>query len=67
MGLFAKRLLADARPANVASNYTFVIGHASHLLFRLRHEHVVRDLEQLRDSVPGVVAANGAPWREQRL
>ena len=68
MSLFAKRLLADVlEPAEARAHKTLTFYSISHLLLRMRLQHVVGDLEQLRDSVPGVVAAVGASWREHWL
>ena len=68
MSLFAKRLLADVlEPAEARAHLTFIFLIISHNIFRMRLQHVVGDLEQLRDSVPGVVAAFGASWWEHWL
>ena len=68
MSLFAKGLLADVlEPPEARAHLTLTFFRSSRMLLGMRLQHVVGDLEQLRDSVPGVVAAVGASWREQRL
>ena len=68
MSLFAKGLLAEVlEPAESRAHKTLTFSHMSHRVLWMRLQHVVGDLEQLRDSVPGVVAAFGASWREHWL
>ena len=68
MSLFAKRLLADVLEHTEArAHLTFIFSIISQILLWMRLQHVVGDLEQLRDSVPRVVAAFGASWWEHWL
>ena len=68
MSLFAKGLLADVlEAADAGAELRVASGHASRDFIRLRFQHVVGDLEHLRDSVSRVVAAFGASfWKHRR-
>ena len=68
MSLFAKRLLADVlEPAEARAHLTLIFSNISISSQWIKLQHVVWDLEQLRNSVPGVMTSFGASWWEHWL